>query len=1020
MSILKHMWRALGIGLLVAGCTVTTVKDDDDDSQAAAGADNGAAGATGSESSAGRAGSAGTTDSGSGEAGSAGKTHSEPSAGAAGRGDEAEPSGRPAGIGMSDAGAAGTANEQTQAVEDGLTEDMRAAAARAIQEADIIQVKDDTLYAMSRVAGLSVVDLSEPDEPTLLGAFRHTSVPFEMYLRGDVVIGIYRSALRRDDYGNQVGTVSEVMAFDVADPANIEQLGKTFEVPGDISDSRAIGDILYLVTYKQRDCYSCDNAEPETTVVSYDISDASAIDEIDRLSVPESEDSSWGVSRRAVMATEDRLYLAGVTSNAASTIDVVDVSDASGQVKLAGSVEVKGAVFSRWQMDERLNVLRVISQPPSWGTFAMPVVQTFTVKDCGEEDCDGNDDLEFEKLGELTMKITQQNEELRAVRFDDDKAYVITFEDKDPLFTIDLSDPENPKQTGDLEMDGWIYYMEPRGDRLLALGFDTENEDGSLFVSLIDVSDDVPSEIKREAFGGSYAQLGEDQDRVHKLFNVLDDLGLILVPFYGSYADSCGSFSGGIQLFEFTEDKLMKRGLAASDGQVRRAFIHNERLVSVSEQQVQTFNIDDLSEPTDPATLELINRVWRTVPVGDKVLRIQSNWWTRVPYVDLVPLEEAASPRAADGALNLYEAIVGKAEPESCYYYNDLPFKNAPAFVFDDHVAIVAQHANAGGRQVTSILVLDASGDAPKVAGRLVLEKQLNPVEIGSAVVQVGDKLVLQVAGTPNSSEEASTTQVLVDMSDPTEPKEEKSLEREEAWGTTGLHLDDNVLFSGYFTRGGGDNVNYFLDRVDAEDLTEAESPMKIPGLLVGPLGGERLLSVVFDWTETKLNSTDCYYQNGTMDESGTACWVPERRFELVDIAGDACVALDTADIDNSLRLAAVVRGDGIFFLPAITPNGYSSTGSARMLTVTPDEDQLRTGTANLLFPAVSPVAVGKTVYFLHGGELAKLDASDDVSPTRKKVEALNADQGYHLAMTDTIAVASLGDFGAQVIELEK
>ena len=141
----------------------------------------------------------------------------------------------------------------------------------------------------------------------------------------------------------------------------------------------------------------------------------------------------------------------------------------------------------------------------------------------------------------------------------------------------------------------------------------------------------------------------------------------------------------------------------------------------------------------------------------------------------------------------------------------------------------------------------------------------------------------------------------------------------------------------------------------------------------------------------------------------------------LLDISGDTCVALDTADIDNSLRLAAVARGDGIFFLPAVTTNGYSSSSySARMLTVTPDEDQLLTGTANLLFPAVSAVAVGKRVYFLHGNQLAMLDAAKDVSPTRTKVADLNADQGYHLAMTDTIAVASLGDFGAQVIELTK
>lgn len=992
MSIFKHVLHAAGLALLLAGCTVKAGDSDDSEDP-----DQGAAGAEDQ----GEDGTAGSNAAG------ADSTGSDSAAGAGGQSGGVAPSGRPAGIGQAGAGVASAEGDTEPVLGDGPTEDMRAAAARAIQEADIIQVRESTLYAMSRVAGLSIIDLSVQDQLTLLGRYRHTSTPFEMYLRGDVLIAIYRGAPRYDaENGTYLGPVSEVIALNIANPAEIQEL-TSFDLPGDVSDSRTIGDILYIVTY-QSACYGCGDT-PVTTVVSFDVSDAANITEVDRLSVPEAE-GTWGVSRRTVMATEERLYLGGVTTDQASTIDVVDVADATGDLALAGSVQVKGALFSRWQMDERLGVLRVISQPPTWDLSSPPVVQTFTVKDCAAVECTGDSAVEFEALGELEM-VLPQAEQLRSVRFDDDAAYAITFERQDPLFTIDLADPANPTQEGELTMDGWIYHMEPRGDRLLALGFDTANEDGSLFVSLIDVGDlGAPSEIQRRAFGGSWAEIGEDQDRVHKLFNVLDDLGLILVPFYGSQT-SCGGYEGGIQLFEFTTDTLTKRGLAASDGQVRRAFIHNERLVSVSEQQIQTFNIDDLSAPAEPTTLDLINRVYRTVPVGDKVLRVQSNWWTRVPYVDLVPIEEVHTPRAAD-TINLYEAIVGVAEPDYCYYYDDLPFRNSPAFVFGHHVAIVAQHSDASYNQVTSIVVLDASGDAPAVAGRLVLEEQMNQAELGNAVVQVGNSLVLQVAGTANAEEESAATLVLVDMSDPTAPEVTKRFERELAWGTTGLHIEQELLFSGYFTRAEGDEVNYFLDRVGASDLSEAEPPLAIPGLLVGPMG-ERLLTVGFDWTEASgLDSSACYYQNGTSDESGV-CWVPERRFELVDIAGNAAAALDSADIDNSLQLAAVVRGDGVFFLPAVT-----TSYSERILTVAMDEDQLVTGVSNLLFSAVSPVAVGKRVYFLHGGELAMLDAADDVSPVRERVAKLEADRGYHLALTDTVAIASLGDFGAQLLKL--
>ena len=1006
MTITKHVWKAVGLAVLVGGCTIKSA-----DEKGTAGVGNTpAAGGTGNDS----AGAAGADNAGAagegtpGTAGTPSAAGSSSTAGTAGQASAATQSGRPAGLGRAEAGAAGAGTDATATnIDDGPTEDMRAAAARAIQEADIIQFRGDYLYAMSRVAGLSVVDISVQDQLTLVGTFRHESTPFEMYLRGDVVVAIYRGAQRYDSEGYSAGTTSEVVALDVTNPARIQELS-SFDMPGDVSDSRAIGDVLYVVSH-QNDCYNCEDT-PSSTVVSFDISDATAMTEVDRLALPEAE-GSWGVSRRSVMATDTRLYLAGVASEQASTIDAVDISDSTGVLQLAGSVTVNGAIFSRWQMDERLNVLRVISQPPLWDLSEAPVVQTFTIKDCATETCTGNDDLEFEPLGELTM-VLPQPEQLRSVRFDDNAAYAVTFERQDPLFTIDLTDPSSPVQTGELTMPGWIYHMEPRGDRILALGFDTSNEEGSLFVSLIDVSDmSAPTELQRRAFGGDWAEVGEDQERVHKLFNVMDDLGLILVPYYGSQS-SCGGYGGGIQLFEFTADTLTKRGLAASDGQVRRAFINNDRLFAVSEQQIQSFNIDDYSAPSAPTTLELINRVYRTVPVGEKLLRIQSNWWTRVPYVDLVPLSEAASPRA-DSNLNLYQAIVGVAEPEYCYYYDDIPFQKSPAFVFGNYVAIVAEHSDANYNRVTSIVVLDASGDAPVVAGRLVLQEQLNPAELGAAVIQIGESLVLQVAGTKNANDEAITTLRLVDMSDPTTPEVVESLDRPRAWGTTGLHLEDGVLFSGYYNATDGDDVSYFLDRVTGSDLTEAEPAKTIPGLLVGPMG-EQLLSVDFDWSEaTGLDYSGCYSQNGTYDDASQTCWIPERRFQLVDIDADAGVSVDSADIDNSLRLAAVLRGDSIFFLPAVT-----TSNTERILTVASSNNQLVTGTSNLIFQPISPTAIGKRLYFLHGGELAMLDAAEDVSPIRQHVAPLEADRGYHLAMTDTLAIASLGDFGAQVITL--
>lgn len=111
------------------------------------------------------------------------------------------------------------------------------------------------------------------------------------------------------------------------------------------------------------------------------------------------------------------------------------------------------------------------------------------------------------------------------------RAYAITYNQTDPLFVLDLSDPAYPEQRGELHMPGFMFHLEPHGDRLLGLGVDRNDAQGSLNVSLFDVSDpDDPIMLKRVAFatpriGEDYqilnSELSEDQDRIQKAFRVL-------------------------------------------------------------------------------------------------------------------------------------------------------------------------------------------------------------------------------------------------------------------------------------------------------------------------------------------------------------------------------------------------------------------------------------------------------------------------------------------------------------------
>ena len=48
-----------------------------------------------------------------------------------------------------------------------------------------------------------------------------------------------------------------------------------------------------------------------------------------------------------------------------------------------------------------------------------------------------------------------------SARFVEDRAYIVTFRQIDPLWTIDLSDPTNPKIMGELEVPGVSTYIHP-------------------------------------------------------------------------------------------------------------------------------------------------------------------------------------------------------------------------------------------------------------------------------------------------------------------------------------------------------------------------------------------------------------------------------------------------------------------------------------------------------------------------------------------------------------------------------
>jgi Beta propeller domain len=99
-----------------------------------------------------------------------------------------------------------------------------------------------------------------------------------------------------------------------------------------------------------------------------------------------------------------------------------------------------------------------------------------------------------------------RGESIYAVRFMGDVGYVVTFEQTDPLYTIDLADPTAPRMAGELEMLGYSAYLHPIGEgRLIGIGQDATAEGGTLGtqVALFDVRDPAaPTRVAQATLPG--------------------------------------------------------------------------------------------------------------------------------------------------------------------------------------------------------------------------------------------------------------------------------------------------------------------------------------------------------------------------------------------------------------------------------------------------------------------------------------------------------------------------------------
>ena len=191
---------------------------------------------------------------------------------------------------------------------------------------------------------------------------------------------------------------------------------------------------------------------------------------VTRINMQQPQDNdSMCMSTMAFMMymSQDSLYLAG-DLNGDTVFHKVQLSDLSYQATgtVEGQIGWRGAPNLR--VDERNGYFKVVSTDYSGEEpdHKLTVLQQ-----------QGN---ELNMVAQLPSEaqpeaIGKPGEDIFAVRFFEDKAYIVTFEQIDPLYVIDTSNPTQPVVEGSLEIPGFSSYLHPMGgDYLLGVGQQVE------------------------------------------------------------------------------------------------------------------------------------------------------------------------------------------------------------------------------------------------------------------------------------------------------------------------------------------------------------------------------------------------------------------------------------------------------------------------------------------------------------------------------------------------------------------
>ena len=402
-----------------------------------------------------------------------------------------------------------------------------------VGEADIVKTDGKNIYTLCR----SVVTITAIDNGSMekLASIEQDAERYveDIYVQDDklVLFGtLGRQVGNSEDseaYDGYYENNTYVQVYDISDPSNPKEIGN-MEQSGGYNTSRIVDGYVYVLSqfhpYEDnvtaRDLWYIPEVQGKSIEAEniYMPQEAEG-NEYTIITAFSLDNPSEKTDSKAVFGYSDVCYISEnniyITSNYYEDSDVSrtlirKISYTDGKLVGVAQTKIKGMLNDSFSIDEYEGNLRLVTTIDEIysNDDIMPLNETAdkTEKAVAENVKDAvpgtnslyvlNDKLEI--IG--SIHNLAKDETIYSARFMGDTGYFVTYRQVDPLFSVDLSDPENPKILGELKIPGFSEYLHPYGDgKLLGIGMDV-SEDGftteGVKLSMFNVTD--PSNVTEE------------------------------------------------------------------------------------------------------------------------------------------------------------------------------------------------------------------------------------------------------------------------------------------------------------------------------------------------------------------------------------------------------------------------------------------------------------------------------------------------------------------------------------------